>query len=78
MIGMVAAIDLRIGETIALRNGSVAACPTFLAADTQTQQLQLIGLHAHARVHIAKCLLTPKTDPFLAGRGQRRGQRLMK
>jgi predicted ATPase/DNA-binding CsgD family transcriptional regulator len=69
MIGMVAAIDLYIAETIDMRNGPVAAYPTFLAADTQARQLQLMGLHAHTRVHIAECLLNADDRP-LPGRAR--------
>jgi hypothetical protein len=64
MVGMVAAIDLRIGETIGTRNGSVAAYPTFLAADTRARQLQLMGLYAHTRMHIAECLLNADDRPL--------------
>jgi DNA-binding CsgD family transcriptional regulator len=67
MVGMVAAINLRIGEAIGNRNGPVAAYPTFLAADTQARQLQLMGLYAHTRVHIAECLLNAD-DRALPGR----------
>jgi DNA-binding CsgD family transcriptional regulator len=69
MVGMVAAIDLHIGETIDMRDGPVAAYPTFLAADTQARQLKLMGLHAHARVHIAECLLNADDRP-LPGRSR--------
>ena len=64
MVGMLAAIDLHIGETIEMRSGPVAAYPTFLAADTQARQLQLMGLHAHIRVHIAECLLNADGRPL--------------
>jgi predicted ATPase/DNA-binding CsgD family transcriptional regulator len=69
MVGMVAAIDLYIGETIDMRDGPVAAYPTFLAADTQARQLKLMGLHAHTRVHIAECLLNADDRP-LPGRSR--------
>ncbi|MFL6044292.1 MAG: ATP-binding protein [Propionibacteriaceae bacterium] len=69
MVGMVAAINLRIGEAIAVRNGLVAAYPTFLAADTQARQLQLMGLYAHTRVHIAECLINADDRP-LPGRAR--------
>ena len=64
MVGMVAAIDLHIGETIEMRSGPVAAYPTFLAADTQARQLQLMGLYAHIRMHIAECLLNADGRPL--------------
>jgi DNA-binding CsgD family transcriptional regulator len=64
MVGLVAAINLRIGEAIGNRNGPVAAYPTFLAADTQARQLQLMGLYAHTRVHIAECLLNADDRPL--------------
>ncbi len=57
-------IDLRIGEMIDMRSGPVAAYPTFLAADTQARQLQLMGLYAHTRVHIAECLLNADDRPL--------------
>jgi DNA-binding CsgD family transcriptional regulator len=69
MVGMVAAINVRIGETILTHNGPVAAYPTFLAADTQARQLQLMGLYAHTRVHIAECLLNADDRP-LPGRAR--------
>jgi DNA-binding CsgD family transcriptional regulator/tetratricopeptide (TPR) repeat protein len=69
MVGMVAAIDLHIAETIDMRSGPVAAYPTFLAADTQARQLKLMGLHAHTRVHIAECLLNADDRP-LPGRAR--------
>jgi hypothetical protein len=69
MVGMVAAIDLRIAETIEMRNGPVAAYPTFRAADTQARQLRLMGLYAHTRVHIAECLINADDRP-LPGRTQ--------
>ena len=78
MVGMVAAIDLYIGETIDMRNGPIAAYPTFLAADTQARQLKLMGLHAHTRVHIAECVLNADDRP-LPGRARPAAhQRLMK
>jgi DNA-binding CsgD family transcriptional regulator len=64
MVGMVATINLRIAETISMRNGPVAAYPKFLAADTQARQLQLIGLYAHTRVHIAECLVHADDRPL--------------
>ncbi len=64
MVGMVAAIDLRIGETIVMRSGPVAAYLRFMAADTQARQLQLIGLYAHTRVHLAECLLNADDRPL--------------
>jgi predicted ATPase/DNA-binding CsgD family transcriptional regulator len=69
MVGMVAALDLRIGEVIETRNGPVAAYPTFLAADTQARQLQLLGLYAHTRMHVAECLLNADDRP-LPGRAR--------
>jgi DNA-binding CsgD family transcriptional regulator len=69
MVGMVATIDLRIAETIDMRKGSVAAYPTFLAADTQARLLQLMGLYAHTRMHIAECLLNADDRP-LPGRAR--------
>jgi DNA-binding CsgD family transcriptional regulator len=69
MVGMVAAINVRIGETILTRNGPVATYSTFLAADTQARQLQLVGLYAHTRVHIAECLLNADDRP-LPGRAR--------
>ena len=62
-------IDLRIGEAIDTRSGPVAAYPTFLAADTQARQLQLMGLYAHTRMHIAECLLNADDRP-LPGRAR--------
>jgi DNA-binding CsgD family transcriptional regulator len=64
MVGMVATINLRIAETIEMRNGPVAAYSKFLAADTQARQLQLMGLYAHTRVHIAECLVHADDRPL--------------
>jgi predicted ATPase/DNA-binding CsgD family transcriptional regulator len=64
MAGMVAGLNLRIGEAIETRNGPVAAYPTFLAADTQARQLQIMGLYAHTRAHIAECLLNADDRPL--------------
>jgi DNA-binding CsgD family transcriptional regulator len=69
MVGMLASINLRIAETIEVRKGPVAAYPTFLAADTQARQLQLMGLYAHTRVHIAECLINADDQP-LPGRAR--------
>ena len=68
MVGMLASINLRIGETIEVRKGPVAAYPTFLAADTQARQLQLMGLHAHTAYISQSASSTPMTVPFQAGR----------
>ena len=57
MAGMVAAMDSRIFETITMRAGFVAGYPTIIRADAQARQLQLTGLYAETRAHLAHCLL---------------------
>jgi predicted DNA-binding protein (UPF0251 family) len=64
MVGMVAAMDLRIGEAMSIRDGYVAAYPTILRADTQARQLQLTGLYAQTRAHMASCLLHADDRPL--------------
>ena len=79
MVGMVAAIDLRIGEAIEhAQRLPLAAYPTFLRADTQARQLQLMGLYAHTACTSGRAASsTPMTVRFPAGRAQRRRQSSM-
>jgi hypothetical protein len=64
MVGMVAALDRSIGLTIAVREGCISAYPTFARADAEARQLQLIGLHARTRAHIAECLVHADGQPL--------------
>jgi DNA-binding CsgD family transcriptional regulator len=57
MVGMVAAMDMRIGEAITWPEGHVRAYPTFARADAQARQLQLTGLHAQTRAALAHCFV---------------------
>jgi DNA-binding CsgD family transcriptional regulator/tetratricopeptide (TPR) repeat protein len=64
MAGSIAHSDLRIGETISIRDGYVAAYPTLVRADAQARQLQLTGLYAEARAHLAGCLVRAGDRPL--------------
>jgi DNA-binding CsgD family transcriptional regulator len=64
MAGMVARIDLWIAETIAPRRGWVAAYPVVARADAQARLLQLNGLSAAARSHLAECLVHAEDHPL--------------
>jgi DNA-binding CsgD family transcriptional regulator len=67
MVGMVAAMDYRIGDTTSMRNGWVAAYPAIMRADAQARQLQLTGLYAQTRANLAHCLVHAD-DHALPGR----------
>jgi DNA-binding CsgD family transcriptional regulator len=69
MVGMVAAMDWRIGEAIISREGHVPAYPTVARADAQARQLHLTGLYAHTRTIVADCLIYAGDGP-LPGRTQ--------
>src|SRR4029450_8184940 len=62
-------MDMRIGQMTVSRDGFMAAYPIYLRADRQARQLQLIGLHAVARAHLAECVLFADDRP-LPGRTQ--------
>jgi DNA-binding CsgD family transcriptional regulator len=64
MAGMVARIDLWIAETIAPRSGWVAAYPVVVRAEAQARLLQLDGLSAAARAHLAECLVHAEDHPL--------------
>src|SRR5687768_14205937 len=64
MAGMVARIDLWIAEIIATRSGWVAAYPVVVRADAQARLLQLNGLSAAARAHLAECLVHAEDHPL--------------
>jgi DNA-binding CsgD family transcriptional regulator/tetratricopeptide (TPR) repeat protein len=64
MAGSVAHSDLRIGETISIREGYVAAYPTLVRADAQARQLQLTGLYAETRAQLAGCLVHAGDRPL--------------
>jgi predicted ATPase/DNA-binding CsgD family transcriptional regulator len=64
MAGMVARIDLWIAETIAPRHGWVSAYPVVVRADAQARLLQLNGLSAAARAHLAECLVHAEDHPL--------------
>jgi DNA-binding CsgD family transcriptional regulator len=64
MAGSVAHSDLRIGETLSLREGYVAAYPTLVRADAQARQLQLTGLYAETRAHLAGCQMRAGDRPL--------------
>lgn len=68
MLGTVATLDVRIGQVTFSREGSRAAYPIFLRADSQARQLQLVGLQAQTRGHLAECLLFAG-DPTLSEQG---------
>ena len=70
MAGMVARIDLWISEIIATRSGWVPAYPVVARADAQARLLQLHGLSAIARAHLAQCLVHAGDQP-LSGRKRR-------
>ena len=69
MLGTVVLMDMRIGQMTVSRDGFMAAYPIYLRADRQARQLQLIGLHAVARAHLAECVLFADDRP-LPGRTQ--------
>ena len=56
MVGLVAELDLRIGLTVSIREGHVAAYPALARADAEARRLRLTALHAHTRGHLASCL----------------------
>jgi len=64
MAGSVAHSNLRIGETISIRDGYVAAYATLVRADAQARQLQLTGLYAETRAHLAGCLMRAGDRPL--------------
>jgi DNA-binding CsgD family transcriptional regulator len=69
MVGMVAEIDMRIGEKMSDRDGWVSVYPTMVRADAQARQLQLTSLYAQTRIHLAECLLMADDRP-LPGRSR--------
>jgi DNA-binding CsgD family transcriptional regulator len=64
MAGMVAAMDMRIGETTAVAEGYVASYPRIADADAQARHLQLTGLYAQTRSHLAACLIHAGDRPL--------------
>ena len=64
MLGTVALIDTRIGHGTAYREGFSAAYPIYLQADAQARQLQLTGLYAVTRAHLALCVLFADDKPL--------------
>jgi DNA-binding CsgD family transcriptional regulator len=64
MVGMVAAMEFRIGEAIGMREGHVALYPTVAGADAQARQLQLTGLYAQTRARLAQCLVWAGDSPL--------------
>jgi DNA-binding CsgD family transcriptional regulator len=64
MVGMVAAMEFRIGEAISMREGFVPAYPTIARADAQARQLQLTGLYAQTRSTLAGCLIYAGDGPL--------------
>jgi DNA-binding CsgD family transcriptional regulator len=64
MVGMVAEMNMRIGEAMGIREGYVAAYPTIVRADAQARQLQLTGLYAQTRIQLASCLLNADDRPL--------------
>ena len=69
MVGMVAELDMRIGEMMSDRDGWVSVYPTVVRADAQARQLQLTSLYAQTRIHLAECLLMADDRP-LPGRSR--------
>ena len=57
-------MDMRIGEIMSTRNGWVAVYPAMVRADAQARQLQLTGLYAQTRIHLAECLLLADDQPL--------------
>jgi DNA-binding CsgD family transcriptional regulator len=64
MVGMVAAMEFRIGEAISSREGDVSAYPAVARADAQARQLQLTGLYAQTRATLARCLVWAGDRPL--------------
>jgi DNA-binding CsgD family transcriptional regulator len=64
MVGIVAAMDVRISETTSMRDGYVAAYSSVLRADAMARQLGLTGLHAQTRAHLAECLIHADDRPL--------------
>src|SRR5438105_3279481 len=56
-------MDMRIGASICMRAGYVAAYNTIAQADAQARQLQLTGLYAETRAFVAHCLLHADNRP---------------
>jgi DNA-binding CsgD family transcriptional regulator len=70
MLGTVVLMDTRIGQATVSHNGFMAAYPIYLRADREARQLQLIGLHAVTRAHLAESVLFADDRP-LPGRTHR-------
>jgi DNA-binding CsgD family transcriptional regulator len=64
MLGTVVLMDTRIGHVTVFRNGFMAAYPIYLRADREARQLQLMGLHAVTRAHLAACVLFADDRPL--------------
>jgi len=64
MLGAVTLLDTRIAQVTAFRDGFMAAYPIYLRADAQARQLQLIGLYAVTRGHLAECVLFADDRPL--------------
>jgi DNA-binding CsgD family transcriptional regulator len=64
MVGMVAAMEFRIGEAIGMHEGHVSMYPTVARADAQARQLQLTGLYAQTRARLAQCLVWAGDGPL--------------
>jgi DNA-binding CsgD family transcriptional regulator len=64
MLGTVALMDLRIGQATSSRSGFMAAYPIYQRADAQARQLQLMGIYAITRGHLAECVLFADDRPL--------------
>jgi len=64
MIGLVAELDLRICQTISIREGYVAGYPSLAEADAEARRLRLTALYARTRVHLADCLSHTGDSPL--------------
>jgi DNA-binding CsgD family transcriptional regulator len=56
MAGMVAKIDLHLGEITFDREGAVAGYSIVSHADEEARRLRLLSLYAQSRAHVAMCL----------------------
>ena len=66
MLGTVAQLDMRLGQTIIAREGYLAAYPTLVDAAHRSSSLRLATLHAHAVGLLTECRIVVG-DPIAAG-----------
>ena len=64
MLGTVALLDMQIGLATAFSEGFVAAYPILVRANAQARQLQLTGLYAVTRAHLAACFIFADDRPL--------------